>query len=107
MIIVNNQVRVEKGSADHLVKRFNKQGQVEFMEGFLGMEVWVTKQTTDYDEVTIHTRWNRKEDFVNWTKSQAFGDAHAHGKAKPEGLLKNKITYYEVQVTRPALQKKA
>ncbi|MGX9290827.1 ATP-binding cassette domain-containing protein [Bacillus sp. A015] len=47
------------------------------------------------------------EDFVNWTKSQAFGDAHAHGKAKPEGLLKNKITYYEVQVTRPALQKKA
>lgn len=107
MIIVNNQVRVEKGSADHLVKRFNKQGQVEFMEGFLGMEVWVTQQTTDYDEVTIHTRWNRKEDFVNWTKSQAFGDAHAHGKAKPEGLLKNKITYYEVQVTRPALQKKA
>lgn len=55
MIIVNNQVRVEKGSADHLVKRFNKQGQVEFMEGFLGMEVWVTQQTTDYDEVTIHT----------------------------------------------------
>lgn len=91
MIIVNNQVRVEKGSADHLVKRFNKQGQVEFMEGFLGMEVWVTQQTTDYDEVTIHTRWNRKEDFVNWTKSQAFGDAHAHGKAKPEGLLKIKL----------------
>ncbi|MGE6630505.1 heme oxygenase [Bacillus sp. NPDC077027] len=107
MIIVNNQVRVEKGSADKLVQRFNKQGQVEFMEGFLGMEVWVTQQTTDYDEVTIHTRWNRKEDFVNWTKSQAFGEAHSHGKAKPDGLLKNKITYYEVQVTRPALQKKA
>lgn len=42
MIIVNNQVQVKKGCADQLVQRFNKQGQVEYMEGFLGMEVWVT-----------------------------------------------------------------
>ena len=75
------------------------------MEGFLGMEVWVTQQTTDYDEVTIHTRWNRKEDFVNWTKSQAFGDAHAHGKAKPEGLLKTKLRTMKCKSQDPLYRK--
>ena len=37
------------------------------MPGFLGLEVLLTQNTVDYDEVTISTRWNAKEDF--WTKS--------------------------------------
>ncbi|MBS4162485.1 heme oxygenase, partial [Klebsiella pneumoniae] len=63
--------------------------------------------TTDYDEVIITTRWNRKEDFTNWTKSQAFRDAHSHGKEKPDFIIKNKIAYYDVLVTRQALRKDA
>ena len=48
------------------------------MPGFLGLEVLLTQNTVDYDEVTISTRWNAKEDFQGWTKSSAFKDAHSH-----------------------------
>ena len=34
------------------------------MLGFLGLEVLLTQNTVDYDEVTISTRWNAKEDLV-------------------------------------------
>ena len=40
------------------------------MPGFLGLEVLLTQNTVDYDEVTISTRWNAKEDFQGWTKSR-------------------------------------
>ncbi len=61
-----------------LIDRFNKVGQVETMPGFLGLEVLLTQNTVDYDEVTISTRWNAKEDFQGWTKSPAFKAAHSH-----------------------------
>ncbi len=31
------------------------------MPGFLGLEVLLTQNTVDYDEVTISTRWNAKK----------------------------------------------
>ena len=78
MIIVTNTSKITKGDAHKLIERFNKVGKVETMPGFLGLEVLLTENTVDYDEVTISTRWNAKEDFQGWTKSTAFKDAHSH-----------------------------
>ena len=70
MIIVTNTSKITKGNGHKLIERFNKVGKVETMSGFLGLEVLLTQNTVDYDEVTISTRWNAKEDFQGWTKSQ-------------------------------------
>ncbi|AKE18830.1 MULTISPECIES: heme oxygenase [Bacillus] len=100
MIIVTNTAKITKGNGHKLIERFNKVGKVETMPGFLGLEVLLTQNTVDYDEVTISTRWNAKEDFQGWTKSAAFKDAHSHQGGMPEYILDNNITYYDVKVVR-------
>ncbi|PFJ17760.1 heme-degrading monooxygenase IsdG [Bacillus cereus] len=100
MIIVANITKITKGNSDTLIERFNKVGKVETMPGFLGLEVLLTQNTVDYDEVTISTRWNSKEDFQGWTKSSAFKDTHSHRGGLPEYILDNKISFYDVKVVR-------
>ena len=70
MIIVTNTAKITKGNGHKLIDRFNKVGQVETMPGFLGLEVLLTQNTVDYDEVTISTRWNAKEDFKVGQRAQ-------------------------------------
>ncbi|BAB07012.1 heme oxygenase [Halalkalibacterium halodurans] len=102
MVIVTNTSKITKGNGEKLIERFNKVGKVEFMEGFLGLEVLLTENTKDFDEVTVVTRWNTKDDFKNWTKSSAFRDAHSKREV-PEYILENKISFYEVKVVRGPL----
>ncbi|HDR7792258.1 TPA: heme oxygenase [Bacillus luti] len=100
MIIVANITKITKGNGDKLIERFNKVGKVETMSGFLGLEVLLTQNTADYDEVTISTRWDSKEDFQGWTKSSAFKEAHSHRDGLPEYIIDNKIAFYDVKVVR-------
>ncbi|GJM71584.1 hypothetical protein HMSSN036_38000 [Paenibacillus macerans] len=69
MIIVTNTSQIKKGEAGKLIERFNKTGKVELMEGFLGLEVMLTENTKEYDEVTVSTRWNTKEDSTGGRKA--------------------------------------
>lgn len=103
MVIVTNVSQITKGSGDKLIERFNKVGKVEGMEGFLGLEVMLTENTKEYDEVTVSTRWESKEAFQAWTKSEAFRESHSH-REKPEYIIANKINFYEVKVFRQPLQ---
>lgn len=102
MVIVTNVSKITKGDGDKLIERFNKVGKVEGMEGFLGLEVMLTENTKEYDEVTVSTRWNSKEDFQAWTRSEAFRESHSHRKT-PEYILDNKISFYEVKIVRNPL----
>lgn len=107
IIIVTNTSKITKGEAHKLIERFNKVGKVETMPGFLGLEVLLKENTTDHDEVTISTRWNSKEDFKGWTKSNAFKDAHSHRDGLPEYIIDNTISFYDVKIVRepiPAVQ---
>ena len=97
MIIVTNTAKITKGNGHKLIERFNKVGKVETMPGFLGLEVLLTQNTVDYDEVTISTRWNAKK-ISRLDKSGAFKDAHSHQGGMPEYILDNKIAYYDVKV---------
>ncbi|MFS0723824.1 heme oxygenase [Paenibacillus sp. 1P07SE] len=99
MIIVTNISQITKGDGDKLIERFDRIGKVEAMEGFLGLEVLLTQNLKEYDEVSVVTRWRTKEDFQNWTRSEAFRESHAHRKT-PEYILSNKITFQEVKVKR-------
>ncbi len=103
MVIVTNKSKITKGNGEKLIERFNKVGQVEFMEGFLGLEVLFTQNTRDYDEVTVVTRWNSRDDFKNWTKSEAFKKSHTKREI-PEYILENNIGFYDVKVVRNPLK---
>ncbi|SDC55006.1 heme oxygenase [Shouchella lonarensis] len=103
MIIVTNKATLKKGSGEKLIERFNKVGKVEYMDGFLGLEVLHTQNTKDYDEVTIFTRWRTKDDFKNWTKSTAFREAHSK-RETPDYVLDNSISFYDVKVVREPRQ---
>lgn len=100
MIIVTNTTKIKKGEGFKLVNRFDKVGKIELMEGFLGLEVLFTENLEEYDEVTISTRWDSKESFTKWTKSEAFKKAHAHQGGKPDYIITNKISYYDVKIMR-------
>ncbi|WP_321166104.1 heme oxygenase [Bacillus sp. FJAT-28004] len=102
MIIVTNVSQITKGEGEKLVERFDRVGKVEEMEGFLGLEVLLTQNLKDYDEVSIVTRWQSRDDFNNWTKSEAFRESHSHRKT-PEYILSNKIMFQEVKVKRTPL----
>lgn len=102
MYIVTNCVKIKKNEGKKLIDRFNKVGQVEMMEGFLGLEVLETQKLKDYDEVTIMTRWESEEHFQNWVKSDAFKEAHKHEARgeRPDFIIENRISYYTVPIVR-------
>ncbi|CAH1200529.1 Heme oxygenase (staphylobilin-producing) [Paenibacillus plantiphilus] len=99
MIIVTNTSHITKGNGDKLIERFDRIGKVEGMDGFLGLEVLFTQNLSEYDEVSVVTRWNSKEDFQNWTKSEAFRESHSKRKT-PDYIISNKIIFQEVKVKR-------
>jgi len=103
MIIVTNTSKLTKGSAHLLVERFDKVGKVEYMDGFLGLEVLVNQSSKEFEEVTISTRWESKEAFQGWTKSEAFRESHAHG-STPDYIIENKISFYDVKIVRDPIQ---
>jgi heme oxygenase (staphylobilin-producing) len=103
MVIVTNVSQITKGNGEKLIERFNKVGKVEGMEGFLGLEVLLTENTKEYDEVSVVTRWANKESFQGWTRSEAFRESHSH-REKPDYIISNKIVFYDVKVVRQPLQ---
>ncbi|WP_141502637.1 heme oxygenase [Paenibacillus luteus] len=102
MIIVTNTSHITKGNGDKLIERFDRIGKVEGMEGFLGLEVLLTQNTAEYDEVSVVTRWNSKDDFQAWTRSEAFRESHSHRKT-PDYIISNKIVFQEVKIKRNPL----
>ncbi|WP_232828006.1 heme oxygenase [Paraliobacillus sp. X-1268] len=100
MFIATNTVQLKNGHAEAFVERFNKVGKVETMEGFVGLEVLVTENTKEFEEITIFTRWENKKGFQGWMKSDAFRESHAHRGGVPDFIIKNKTAFYEVKVTR-------
>ncbi|MFD0590908.1 heme oxygenase [Paenibacillus sp. GCM10027627] len=104
MVIVTNVSQITKGNGQKLIERFNRVGKVEAMEGFLGLEVMMTENTKEYDEVTVSTKWENKAAFQAWTRSEAFRESHSH-RQTPEYILSNKIVFYDVKVVREPLEK--
>ncbi|WP_077706659.1 heme oxygenase [Virgibacillus dokdonensis] len=100
MYIVTNTTKIKKNQGHKLIERFNKVGHIESMQGFLGLEVLITDKLNDYDEVNIVTRWDSESSFKKWIKSDDFKKAHTHDGGKPEYIITNTISYYEVKIIR-------
>jgi heme-degrading monooxygenase HmoA len=98
VIAITNSLPVKEGAADQIVERFaNSRGHVQDFPGFVSMEVL---KSEGEDEVLVITRWESREAFESWVRSEEF--ARAHGRSGAGELLTGhpKMTSYEVAVRR-------
>jgi heme-degrading monooxygenase HmoA len=80
--IAVNRISVDTpADADQIVEAFrHRTGKVDLQPGFLQFEVWREEASR---EVLILTRWRAKSDFVAWTESPAFREAHQRAHSAP------------------------
>lgn len=101
MYTVTNRIKVKKGLAHKMAPRFTQSGVLLEFKGFRKVEVLVSTQFEDYDEMSVVMYWDTLEDFQVWRNSDAFKEAHK----RPEGgqgespTLDNLIVIAEVAST--------
>lgn len=76
MIMVTNRIRTKVGFAAKMAPMFTRPGALQEMNGFIKVEVLITKNLSEYDELNINMYWNTMEDFTQWKNSAAFKEAH-------------------------------
>ncbi|HEX8888775.1 MAG TPA: antibiotic biosynthesis monooxygenase [Pyrinomonadaceae bacterium] len=93
MFIVMNRITVTEGREADFEKTFTERDRaVDLMSGFVDMQVLRPAEGHTY---IVLTRWKSREDFENWTHSEAF--IAAHRKQSP-GLAETRpvLEMYEV-----------
>jgi heme oxygenase (staphylobilin-producing) len=98
VIAILNSLPVKRGAADEIVARFaESRGHVQDFPGFVSMEVL---KSDAEDEVLVVTRWQDRESFESWVRSEEFRRAHGRGGAG--GLLTGhpRMSSYSVAVER-------
>ena len=75
VIVVANRIPVAKGWEEAFERRWlNRKWSIATLPGFLGTEVL---RPMKGDVYVVQTHWRSMKDFERWTKSAAFGEAHA------------------------------
>ena len=54
----------------------NRDTHLEGVKGFKNFNLIKGDTNKDYSLYSSHSTWESKEDFINWTKSEAFRQAH-------------------------------
>ncbi|NMD72075.1 heme oxygenase [Bacillus sp. DNRA2] len=101
MIIVTNRIKVKLGFAEKMAPMFTRPGALQTMEGFVKVEVLITKNLSEYDELNVNMYWNTIEDFTKWKNSDAFKEAHKGptNAAEESPILGSEIIISEVAST--------
>lgn len=77
MFIAMNRFRVVKGrEADFEAVWLNREIHINKEKGFVEFHLLRGPEREDHTLYASHTIWASEDDFVAWTKSQAFRDAH-------------------------------
>ncbi|WP_410770770.1 heme oxygenase [Fontibacillus sp. BL9] len=103
MIVVTNRIKVKKGMAAAMAPRFTAPGPLDSSKGIIKVEVLLTQNLSDYDELNVNTYWESMEDFSSWKNSDAFKAAHQRPESgspeeakKESPILGSEIITYEV-----------
>lgn len=104
MFVLVRTMTVQKGFADKVIERFGTPGIVEQNEGFVDMTVMLkeAKRGDEHEEVVVTTRWESKDAWKNWEKSDAHIQGHREnrGKPQPEFLIGVTHAAYEVKAVK-------
>lgn len=76
MITVTNRIKVKKGFAQKMAPKFVQPGPLQQFEGFQKVEVLISTQFEDYDEMSVVMYWDSMEHFAVWRESDAFKESH-------------------------------
>lgn len=99
MLIVTNTIRIKKGHVREVAERFKQPKAIHQMPGFIRMQILITKDVEEYDELKVCTTWEHEEAFEAWTKSESFQKAHQRRPSEQQGesvMLGSKLSKYEV-----------
>lgn len=102
MIIVTNRMKVKKGMGPAMAPRFTASGSLDSSKGMIKVEVLLTQNLSDYDELSVNTYWETQEDFTTWRNSDAFKASHKRPEPSPDApkqespIISNEIITYEV-----------
>lgn len=77
MYIAMNRFKVVQGSEDAFEEVWRSRDRhLKEMNGFVSFHLLKGPAAEDHTLYASHTVWKSHEDFVNWTKSEAFRAAH-------------------------------
>lgn len=102
MITVTNRIKVKKGMGMKMAPSFVKEGPLQQFEGFQKVEVLVSTQFEEYDEMSVVMYWDTQENFNVWRESDAFKESHKrpapndHGEQAESPMLGAQIVIAEV-----------
>ncbi|WP_217591851.1 antibiotic biosynthesis monooxygenase [Cohnella sp. GbtcB17] len=83
MIVAINTIKVKSGHVAEVAERFKNPKGVQHAPGFVRMEL-LTESLAEHDELKVCTTWEDRAAFDGWVNSDAFKQAHAHARPKPE-----------------------
>ncbi|ANU15621.1 heme-degrading monooxygenase IsdG [Planococcus maritimus] len=92
MYIVTNRIKMKPGFAEKMAPNFTRPGALQEMEGFHKVEVTVTQDLEEYDELNVNMYWETLENYEAWKSSDVFKQAHkrpepAEGEEKKESPM--------------------
>ena len=81
MFIAINRLKIQPGSGSVLEERFAQSGGLEGSPGFIRFQLlrrsWQPHGEQDHEEYLAMTEWQSRDDFLAWTRSDAFKKAHS------------------------------
>ena len=84
MFIAMNRFKVKLGDEKHFEEIWkNRDTHLNDVPGFKKFNLIKSESNEEYTLYASHSEWVSKQDFINWTKSEAFRMAHKNaGKHK-------------------------
>ncbi len=100
VIVVANRIPVAKGWEEAFERRWlNRKWSIATLPGFLGTDVL---RPMKGDVYVVQTQWRSMKDFERWTKSAAFGEAHADPPPREAFAGPNALEIHEVFASKRA-----
>jgi heme-degrading monooxygenase HmoA len=88
MYIAMNRFRVRKGSEEAFAAVWrNRDSHLKDVPGFVEFHLLQGPSEDEHTLFASHTIWASREAFIDWTRSQAFRDAHKHAGAHSDLYL--------------------
>ncbi|PKR77060.1 antibiotic biosynthesis monooxygenase [Halalkalibacillus sediminis] len=86
MYIVDSLVKVPVEKADEVISIYqNRSKSVDEQDGFIKFQLLQNDKKPE--ELTVHTVWETKEDYLNWARSENFKKIHDMEKNYPDQEL--------------------
>ena len=105
VVVVSNRIPVARGWEGEFERRWrDRSWSITALPGFLGTEVLKPVKGGYY---VVMTHWRSMEDFERWTKSEAFGEAHANTPPEEAYAGPNVFEMHEVIAAKEPERRKA